>query len=60
MKSELLTVREELALRERELDAKFRETAAYKNMKSLIEKKNTQIKELRTKVIENEDDYLKE
>jgi len=60
MKAELLNVREELALREKDLDAKFRETAAYKNMKALIEKKNVQIKELRSKVTENEDDYLKE
>merc|ERR1712227_107678 len=61
MKSELLQVREELALKEKELDAKFRETAAYKNMKTLIEKKNSQIKELRSKVTEGDgDNYLKE
>merc|ERR1711953_943296 len=40
LKNDLLLVRQELAV-------KFRETAAYRNMKNLLEKKNVQIKELR-------------
>lgn len=50
----------DLLAKEKELDAKFRETSVYKNMKVLLDKKNVQIKELRAKVPDNEDDYLKE
>ena len=53
-------VRQELALKEKELDVKFRETAAYRNMKNLLEKKNVQIKELRGRMAAEKDsqDYL--
>ena len=50
----------DLLAKEKELDAKFRETSVYKNMKVLLDKKNVQIRELRAKEIEKEDDYLKE
>ncbi|CAG5098573.1 Oidioi.mRNA.OKI2018_I69.XSR.g15788.t1.cds [Oikopleura dioica] len=60
MKNELLVVKNDLLAKEKELDAKFRETSVYKNMKVLLDKKNVQIKELRAKVPDNEDDYLKE
>ncbi|CAI9580941.1 unnamed protein product [Staurois parvus] len=49
-KHQLLRVREQLALAERELDRKFQETAAYRNMKDMLSKKNEQIKELRRKL----------
>ncbi|XP_077324300.1 leucine zipper transcription factor-like protein 1 [Lithobates pipiens] len=49
-KHQLLRVREQLALAERELDRKFQETAAYRNMKDILSKKNEQIKELRRKL----------
>jgi len=60
MKNELLVVKNDLLAKEKELDAKFRETSVYKNMKVLLDKKNVQIRELRAKEIEKEDDYLKE
>jgi len=60
MKNELLVVKNDLLAKEKELDAKFRETSVYKNMKVLIDKKNVQIRELRAKETEKEDDYLKE
>ncbi|KAM9332274.1 leucine zipper transcription factor-like protein 1 isoform 1-T2 [Pholidichthys leucotaenia] len=46
-KHDLLRVREQLALAEKELDKKFQQTAAYRNMKEILTKKNEQIKELR-------------
>jgi len=60
LKNDLLLVRQELALKEKELDVKFRETAAYRNMKNLLEKKNVQIKELRGRMAAEKDsqDYL--
>merc|ERR1719369_2505881 len=60
LKNDLLLVRQELALKEKELDVKFRETAAYRNMKNLLEKKNVQIKELRGRMTAEKDaqDYL--
>ncbi|XP_040191679.1 leucine zipper transcription factor-like protein 1 [Rana temporaria] len=53
-KHQLLRVREQLALAERELDRKFQETAAYRNMKDILGKKNEQIKELRRKLADYE------
>ena len=50
----------DLLAKEKELDAKFRETSVYKNMKVLLDKKNVQIKELRARETEKEDDYLQE
>lgn len=60
MKNELLVVKNDLLAKEKELDAKFRETSVYKNMKVLLDKKNVQIKELRARETEKEDDYLQE
>ncbi|CAG05509.1 unnamed protein product, partial [Tetraodon nigroviridis] len=46
-KHQLLRVQEQLALAEKELEKKFQQTAAYRNMKEILTKKNEQIKELR-------------
>ncbi|XP_034022813.1 leucine zipper transcription factor-like protein 1 [Thalassophryne amazonica] len=46
-KHELLRVQEQLAMAEKELEKKFQQTAAYRNMKEILTKKNEQIKELR-------------
>lgn len=53
-KHELLRVQEQLELAEKELDRKFRETAAYRNLKDMLTKKNEQIKELRKTVAKYE------
>lgn len=55
-KHELLRVREQLALAEKELDKKFQETAAYRNMKEILSKKNDQIKDLRRRLQTYESD----
>nr|CAB3263581.1 leucine zipper transcription factor-like protein 1 [Phallusia mammillata] len=49
-KHELLKVQEQLDLAEKELDKKFRETAAYKNLRDMLAKKNEQLKELRKRI----------
>uniref|UniRef100_A0A1A8KZF1 Leucine zipper transcription factor-like protein 1 n=1 Tax=Nothobranchius pienaari TaxID=704102 RepID=A0A1A8KZF1_9TELE len=49
-KHELLRVQEQLALAEKELDKKFQQTAAYRNMKEILSKKNEQIKEIRKRL----------
>ncbi|XP_076818500.1 leucine zipper transcription factor-like protein 1 isoform X2 [Clavelina lepadiformis] len=49
-KHELLKVQEQLELTERELDKKFRETGAYKNLRDMLSKKNEQIKDLRKRL----------
>nr|XP_033786067.1 leucine zipper transcription factor-like protein 1 [Geotrypetes seraphini] len=49
-KHDLLRVQEQLSLAEKELDRKFQQTAAYRNMKDMLTKKNDQIKELRKKL----------
>lgn len=46
----LLEVQAQLELKEAELDKKFSQTATYKNMKQMLNKKNKQIKEIRTKL----------
>ncbi|XP_003968165.1 leucine zipper transcription factor-like protein 1 [Takifugu rubripes] len=46
-KHQFLRVQEQLALAEKELEKKFQQTAAYRNMKEILTKKNEQIKELR-------------
>ncbi|XP_008306402.1 leucine zipper transcription factor-like protein 1 [Cynoglossus semilaevis] len=46
-KHDLLRVQEQLTLAEKELEKKFQETAAYRNMKEILTKKNDQIKDLR-------------
>ncbi|XP_039983072.1 leucine zipper transcription factor-like protein 1 [Xiphias gladius] len=49
-KHELLRVQEQLALAEKELEKKFQQTAAYRNMKEILTKKNEQIKEIRKRL----------
>ncbi|XP_060705962.1 leucine zipper transcription factor-like protein 1 [Hemiscyllium ocellatum] len=49
-KHDLLKVQEHLSLTEKELDKKFQETAAYRNMKEMLTKKNEQVKELRKRL----------
>ncbi|KAF7213527.1 leucine zipper transcription factor-like protein 1 isoform X2 [Nothobranchius furzeri] len=55
-KHELLRVQEQLALAEKELDKKFQQTAAYRNMKEILSKKNEQIKEIRKRLQKYEPD----
>ncbi|XP_078395668.1 leucine zipper transcription factor-like protein 1 isoform X3 [Cetorhinus maximus] len=49
-KHDLLKVQEHLSLTEKELEKKFQETAAYRNMKEILTKKNEQVKELRKRL----------
>uniref|UniRef100_A0A672FUA9 Leucine zipper transcription factor-like protein 1 n=1 Tax=Salarias fasciatus TaxID=181472 RepID=A0A672FUA9_SALFA len=49
-KHELLRVQEQLSLAEKELEKKFQQTAAYRNMKEILTKKNEQIKEIRKRL----------
>ncbi|XP_069765314.1 leucine zipper transcription factor-like protein 1 isoform X3 [Narcine bancroftii] len=53
-KHDLLRVQEDLLLAEKELEKKFQETAAYRNMKELLTKKNEQVKELRKRLSQYE------
>ncbi|XP_051872169.1 leucine zipper transcription factor-like protein 1 isoform X2 [Pristis pectinata] len=53
-KHDLLKVQEDLLLAEKELEKKFQETAAYRNMKELLTKKNEQVKELRKRLSQYE------
>ncbi|KAJ7322582.1 hypothetical protein JRQ81_018869 [Phrynocephalus forsythii] len=55
-KHELLKVQDQLAMAEKELDKKFQQTAAYRNLKEILSKKNEQIKELRKKLSQYEPD----
>ncbi|CAH0393235.1 unnamed protein product [Bemisia tabaci] len=50
MKEEMATVQSQLTLAEQELEQKFNQTAAYNNMKRIIDKKNQQIRELRAQL----------
>lgn len=43
----LLEVKEQLEMAEKELEKKFSQTAAYKNMKQILNKKNDQLKQMR-------------
>ncbi|XP_078544287.1 leucine zipper transcription factor-like protein 1 [Lissotriton helveticus] len=53
-KHNLLKVQEQLVMAEKELDKKFQQTTAYRNMKDILTKKNDQIKELRRKLLKYE------
>ncbi|CAN2389203.1 negative regulation of protein localization to ciliary membrane [Pristimantis euphronides] len=53
-KHEFLRVNEQLAMAEKELEKKFQETGAYRNMKEILTRKNEQIKELRRKLAKYE------
>lgn len=55
-KHDLLRVQEQLALAEKELEKKFQQTAAYRNMKEILTKKNDQIKDLRKRLQRYESD----
>ncbi|XP_029935417.1 leucine zipper transcription factor-like protein 1 isoform X2 [Myripristis murdjan] len=55
-KHDLLRVQEQLALAEKELEKKFQQTAAYRNMKEILTKKNEQIKEIRKRLQRYESD----
>ncbi|XP_042332800.1 leucine zipper transcription factor-like protein 1 isoform X1 [Sceloporus undulatus] len=55
-KHDLLKVQDQLAMAEKELEKKFQQTAAYRNMKEILSKKNEQIKELRKKLTKYEPD----
>ncbi|XP_030253337.1 leucine zipper transcription factor-like protein 1 isoform X2 [Sparus aurata] len=49
-KHELLRVQEQLNMAEKELEKKFQQTAAYRNMKEILTKKNEQIKDIRKRL----------
>ncbi|XP_046880341.1 leucine zipper transcription factor-like protein 1 [Hypomesus transpacificus] len=55
-KHDLLRVQDQLALAEKELEKKFQQTAAYRNMKEILTKKNEQIKEIRKRLQRYESD----
>ncbi|XP_062481317.1 leucine zipper transcription factor-like protein 1 [Pezoporus occidentalis] len=55
-KHDLLKVRDQLSTAEKELEKKFQQTAAYRNMKEILTKKNEQIKDLRKKLSKYEPD----
>ncbi|XP_051538288.1 leucine zipper transcription factor-like protein 1 isoform X1 [Myxocyprinus asiaticus] len=55
-KHDLLRIQEQLSLAEKELEKKFQQTAAYRNMKEILTKKNDQIKELRKRLQRYESD----
>ncbi|KAM6087355.1 leucine zipper transcription factor-like protein 1 isoform 2-T2 [Chlamydotis macqueenii] len=49
-KHDLLKVQDQLSTAEKELEKKFQQTAAYRNMKEILTRKNEQIKDLRKKL----------
>ncbi|XP_039084327.1 leucine zipper transcription factor-like protein 1 [Hyaena hyaena] len=53
-KHDLLRVQEQLSMAEKELDKKFQQTAAYRNMKEILTRKNDQIKDLRRRLTKYE------
>ncbi|XP_032189308.1 LOW QUALITY PROTEIN: leucine zipper transcription factor-like protein 1 [Mustela erminea] len=53
-KHDLLRVQEQLSMAEKELEKKFQQTAAYRNMKEILTKKNDQIKDLRRRLAKYE------
>ncbi|KAJ8397416.1 hypothetical protein AAFF_G00439650 [Aldrovandia affinis] len=55
-KHDLLRVQEQLLQAEKELEKKFQQTAAYRNMKEILTKKNEQIKEIRKRLQKYETD----
>ncbi|XP_054751434.1 leucine zipper transcription factor-like protein 1 [Lytechinus pictus] len=55
-KHRLLEIQEQLEMKEKELEKKFSQTGAYKNLKSMLSKKNDQIKELRGRLKKFEGD----
>ncbi|XP_070536599.1 leucine zipper transcription factor-like protein 1 isoform X2 [Ptychodera flava] len=55
-KHRLLEIQEQLEMAEKELEKKFSQTGAYKNLKKMLEKKNEQIKDLRRRLRKYEPD----
>ena len=55
-KHQLLEVQHQMNLAEKELERKFSQTGAYKNLKKMLTAKNEQIKELRSKLREQDED----
>ncbi|CAD5112089.1 DgyrCDS1330 [Dimorphilus gyrociliatus] len=55
-KHELLKIRADLELAEKQLEKKVSQTAPFKNLKQMLQKKNDQIKELRRR-LGDDDDY---
>lgn len=53
-KHELLRIREMLDMAEKELEKKVSQTAPFKNLKSMLQKKNDQIKDLRKRLSKHE------
>lgn len=53
-KHELLRIREMLDMAEKELERKVSQTAPFKNLKSMLQKKNDQIKDLRKRLSKHE------
>uniref|UniRef100_A0A8D0G8T0 Leucine zipper transcription factor-like protein 1 n=1 Tax=Sphenodon punctatus TaxID=8508 RepID=A0A8D0G8T0_SPHPU len=49
-KHDLLKVQDQLSMAEKELEKKFQQTAAYRNMKEILTRKNDQMKELRKRL----------
>lgn len=49
-KQKLLEVKEQLEMAEKELEKKFSQTGAYKNMKQMLNKKNDQLKQMRQRL----------
>uniref|UniRef100_A0A8B9BWN2 Leucine zipper transcription factor-like protein 1 n=1 Tax=Anser brachyrhynchus TaxID=132585 RepID=A0A8B9BWN2_9AVES len=49
-KHDLLKLQDQLSTAEKELEKKFQQTAAYRNMKEILTKKNEQIKDLRRRL----------
>jgi leucine zipper transcription factor-like protein 1 len=50
IKHRYLEIQEQLRMAEKELEKKFNQTNAYKNMKQMLDKKNEQIKDLRRRL----------
>uniref|UniRef100_A0AAZ3S039 Leucine zipper transcription factor-like protein 1 n=1 Tax=Oncorhynchus tshawytscha TaxID=74940 RepID=A0AAZ3S039_ONCTS len=55
-KHDLLRVQEQLALAEKELDRKFQQTSAYRNMKEILTKRKKHIKDTRKRLSKYESD----
>ncbi|XP_073189261.1 leucine zipper transcription factor-like protein 1 isoform X2 [Lepidochelys kempii] len=55
-KHDLLKVQDQLSTAEKELEKKFQQTAAFRNMKEILTKKNEQIKDLRRRLSRYEPD----
>ena len=56
--SRFLEVQHQLNMAEKELEKKFSETGAYKNLKKMLASKNESIKEMRKKLIKYEPENL--